>query len=318
MQEKRCLAIMYHYIGDRQGTAESGIRGLTIDQFERQLDRLCHDLEPIDWTRFYNWRAGRGDIPDHSFLLTFDDALADHAFVTRELLQPRDLCGVFFVHTAALEDGHLCSAHQVHQLLCRMNVEQLSEALQSQLDARVADWRQTFAVPVAEAARVYHYESPEIAVLKYLLSHVLPIDVRSDVVSSVFHSHVGESDSIAERWYLNWDQVREMQAAGHTIGGHSHRHEPYHRLTATEQARDLMQCSALLSQRLGPGSRPMSYPFGMCDEDIARRCAFAGFVNGFTTEPGWIEASQDAHRLSRVDTIHVDAFLEREFSCLSP
>ena len=58
---------------------------------------------------------------------------------------------------------------------------------------------------------------------------------------------------------------------------------------------DMTRCSAILREGLGPDPRPFSYPYGNCNEDIARRCAFSGFVNGFTTQQGWITAASDAH-----------------------
>ncbi len=316
MPSRKCLAVMYHYVRDRTGTPEAGIRGLDQATFEHQLDRLCECMTPIDWPTLLAWRANRCGIPGDSVLLTFDDGLLDHFEVVAPILESRDLRGVFFVQTQALTDGRLNAAHSLHLLLCRLSAADLTREVHNWLDSEIQNWRERFQVNHAEAERVYHYETPTCADLKHLLTNLLPLDLRTRLIDELFAGHVGDARAFARRWYMTRDQLTRLQDSGHTVGGHGHQHEPYARLPAPEQVKDMVECSDLLSENLGPMPRPFSYPYGSCSDQIARRCAYSGFVNGFTTESGWIGAFDDAHRLNRVDTIAVDAFLEREFTCI--
>jgi len=316
MSAVRCLTVMYHYVRDRSGTPESGIRGLAESGFERQLDLLCERLTPIDWPALLAWRAGRRTIPEKSVLLTFDDGLLDHAEVVFPILEKRGLRAVFFVQTATLVEGRMDASHQTHLLMCHLGVKGLANAATGWLTQKEPRWGARYPVDHVAAERVYHYETPECARLKHLLTNVLPISLRDHLLGELFSRYIGDTREWAARWYSGFDQLAAMQSAGHTIGGHGHTHEPFSRLSPTEQARDMAMCSTVLSDRLGSCARPMSYPYGVCDDDIARRCAFCSFVNGFTTEQGWISAFDDAHRLRRVDTIDVNAFLEREFTCV--
>ncbi len=311
----RCLAIMYHYVRDRAGTAEREIRGLSTAAFTDQLDRLCEVLTPIDWPTYVAWRAGRTAVPGDAFFLTFDDCLADHAEVVFPILESRGLRGVFFVQTDVLTGTGMSTAHQIHLLMCALTTAQWWEAVQRWLDENATDTRNRHFVDTEAALRVYAYETPERARVKFLLTQILPLDVRERMIDDLFAEHIGVSGDYASRWYMNWDQLIAMQGAGHTIGGHGHRHVPYERLTGHEQVHDLARCASILRDGLGVCERPFSYPYGSFDDRIAQRCAVTGFVNGFTTQSGWIGAAQNAHRLSRVDTIHVDAFIEREFAC---
>ena len=104
-------------------------------------------------------------------------------------------------------------------------------------------------------------------------------------------------------------------AAGHTIGGHGHRHEPYARLTPIEQRHDAIRAIGLLTEHLGAGSRPFSYPFGSISDSAMQACQEVGFTAAFTTVPAWIEAPSDRFRMGRVDTIAVDDFLETHELC---
>lgn len=314
MSTPRCLAVMYHYVRDRSG-AESGVRGLDAETFGAQLDLLCEVMTPIDWPAMVAWRKAHGAIPDSAFLLTFDDGLSDHAQVVLPILQERGLRGVFFVQTGVLTDGCMHAAHQTHLLLSKLGVDGLTDAVNRWLDAHAPHLQEERRIDPNRARMIYHYEEPAPAELKYLLTRSLPMDVGDALLDDLFAATVGDSRAHAARWYLQWDDLSRMQSAGHTIGAHGHRHDPYDRLSVSEQAADMARCASILREGLGPAPRPFSYPYGACDEDIARRCAFAGFVNGFTTQQGWITTSDDAHRLCRVDTIHVDAFMEKEFAC---
>ncbi len=316
MSRPRCLAVMYHYVRQCHGEHARDIPGLDARTFNAQLDNLCNALTPIDWPTLVAGRAGNAVIPDDSFLLTFDDGLAGHAEVVLPILARRGLRGVFFVSTRVLVETTMEPAHQIHLLMARLGAPALSDAVREWLDGHAPGGASAYAVDPLAARTLYHYETPPRAELKHLLVRILPVDLRDRLVSELFATHLGEVRQHARRWYMQWDQLIELQRAGHTIGGHGHDHVPRDRMSPPDQVRDLARCAAVLREGLGIGHRPFSYPYGSCDHEIARRCALAGFVNGFTTRPGWIVASDDDHQLGRVDTIHVDEFLEREFQCI--
>lgn len=310
---------MYHYVRDRTGTVDQAIRGLDAETFCRQLDLLCSQLEPVTWPMIFGWLLGEAAIPERCVLLTFDDGLADHADVVAPILEMQGLRGVFFVPGQVLEGGAMLAAHQVHLLQARLGDDAFIHAVTRWLRDNGGDgagWLDQ--VDPVVAGRVYHYEPPERARVKYLLAYLLPTELRDQMLGSLFARHVGDPQAMARRWYLDVEAVQMLENAGHTIGGHGFAHEPLERLSAPEQVLDLSRSAAVLREVLGPGDRPFSYPFGSVDEVIARRCAEAGFVHGFTTRPGWVRCGDDPLLLSRVDTIAVKTFLEREHLCALP
>ncbi len=307
----KCLAVMYHYVRDRVTGPDREIKGVSEDGFRRQLDILCDTLTPIDWPTLVSWRMGRSELPGDSFLLTFDDGLSDHAEVVFPILEERGIRGVFFVSTGLLVEKRMNSAHQIHMLLCRMGAGTFCREVREWLRRKELSHLADSVEGTLETLRAYSYETPERAEIKHLLTQVLPLEIGRQLVNDLFEMHVGDQVAFAEEWYLGWDDLKRMEDAGHTVGGHGDEHHPYRRMSAMEQARDMNRCAMNLREVLGDKPRPFSYPYGDADGDVARRCAFAGFVNGFTTRQGWVRATDDAHSLSRVDTIHVDALLER-------
>ena len=315
MSEQRILAVMYHYVRNRAGSPEAGIHGLGAGAFGRQLDQLSALAEPITWPMLNAWHRGRGSLPGRCFLLTFDDGLADHVEVVAPILEARGLRGVFFVPARVLETGRMESAHQIHLLQAKLGDQAFLAAVTEWLIRHHPQGDRLDEVDQAAARRVYHYESAERAAVKYLLAFTLPSQVREEMIAVLFARRVGDPGEYARRWYLDAGDLTALVRAGHTIGGHGFAHEPYLRLSAPEQVRDLSRCASVLRQILGPGTRPFSYAYGSFDDAVAWRCHQAGFAQAFTTRPGWIRRFDNVHALNRLDTKDADAFCELELSC---
>ncbi len=311
----RCLVVMYHYVHDREPLTCSGLAGLSSSEFSAQLDELTRALTPTDWPSIYAWMQGRGSIPGRCFLLTFDDGLADHAEVVLPMLQERGLRGTFFVPGCVLTSQRLLSAHAIHLLLATLGEQRLMQELVTHLDEQEGNADRLDTLDTAAAEAMYHYESPIRAHLKYLLTMVLPIALRDAAVEALFKRHVGSPARWSRHWYLGWDDLVRMQSLGHTIGGHGFSHEPYIRLSPTEQGQDMRRAGRVLHDGLGADIRPFSYPFGGFDDTICTTCRASGFSHAFTTEERWVTRQSDLLKLPRVDTIHVDAVLRQELAC---
>ncbi len=331
----RCLVVMYHYVHE-PGLAvhdDAHYHGLLPSDFSAQLDHLCRRLEPIDWPMLYASMQGRKSIPRRCFLLTFDDGLADHARTVLPILQERGLRGAFFVPGSILVSRRMLSAHAIHILLSRLGEASLELELRGELARRIGKKAEptsgdapTSGPPLTSgnpfdsvderaAERMYHYESPARARLKYLLTLTLPIELRNAVVNALFERFVGSAARWSQHWYLDWDDLTRMESLGHTIGGHGFSHEPYLRLTMAERHGDIRRVAKTLNDGLGKDIRPFSYPYGSFDDQTAGACRECGFVHAFTTVSRWVRDGDDPWRLPRVDTIHVDAAFEKEPTC---
>lgn len=313
-----CLAVMYHYVRDHDAARAYDFPCINPIDFGRQVDRLCEQREPIDWPTLYAWRQGRKSIPRRCFLLTFDDGLADHAQVVLPILERRGIHGVFFVPGAMLATQRMLAAHAVHLLLATLGEKALEREVEKELSIQSPDTDWAASIREPNAAALYHYESPQRARLKYGLTVALPIALRNRIVDTLFERRIGSSRRWARTWYLGWDDLTNMQSAGHTIGGHGFRHEPYQRLTPRETATDIERVAEILRDGLGPGIRPFSYPYGSFMDETCTACRAAGFAHAFTTERRSIATDCEVMRLPRIDTIYVTDVLNEEPLCAIP
>lgn len=309
---------MYHYVRPASASAHRGIIGLTAEAFDHQLAQLEAALEPIDWPQFLAAREGRGKLPPQSFLLTFDDGLADHIQFAAPILERRGLRGTFFVATEPLLQPRMLPAHAMHLLLDQLGVQRLRELAEEYIRANTRDLDHLLAINTAEARTVYHYETPDRAELKYLLNMLLPVAVRRRMMDALFAEHVGAHDVWSRQWYLGWDDLIAIQNAGHTIGGHGHTHEPLALLEPGLMKSDVCRCTAVLNEGLGFDRRPISYPFGSCNESVRIAARSAGFAQGFTTLAEWATDDHDAFTLPRIDSARVAEQLEGRRPCTPP
>lgn len=322
-----CMVVMYHYVHDigsisnkRISSATNRIPGLSPRDFNDQIDELCSTMEPIDWPRLYGSMNGRSDLPKRSFLLTFDDGLADHAKTVLPILEERNIRGVFFVPAAVLTHYQMLSAHAIHLLLATLGTDPLYEYIRAQL-SKLSDqkWVEDFVrgleSPDEATSQMYHYENPTCAHIKYFLTMKMPVILRQSVISSLFSKHIGSMSRWAKRWYLSWDDLVDMHALGHTIGGHSFAHEPLSHLTTDLCMKDLLRSAEVLNEGLGHDIRPMSYPYGCIPDDALRMCLQAGYVHAFTTQLRYLCEYDDPYLLPRVDTIHVKQLLLENIEC---
>ena len=304
-----CIAVTFRHVRDRAGTPLAAIRGLGVADFEHRLDLLCERLRPIEWANLRSWLDRRTEIANDRFLLTFDDGLSDHAEVVAPILRRRGIRAVFFVQGEPLESGQMADHHLADILRCTLGDREFGQAVLAWLAERTPHQDWNVRIRPREAAEIYRGESPMRARFNYLLSHGLPLNVRGRMLNDLFTRHVGDPREWAARWYITRDDLKRLEADGHTIGGHGFWHEFYTRLDATDQTRDLARVFTLLRDHLGPGSRPFSYPHGSCGELTARTCAAAGFVHAFGGGPGWITRGTDVFQLPRVEAMDVERFL---------
>lgn len=91
---------------------------------------------------------------------------------------------------------------------------------------------------------------------------------------------IGKSDA------LTWDQVRELDRAGFTIGSHTLTHPWLPDLTDDEITCELCASKFLIEQELGHVVTAVAYPYGAFDARVKRIVQQCGYVHAYTTAPG--------------------------------
>jgi peptidoglycan/xylan/chitin deacetylase (PgdA/CDA1 family) len=108
--------------------------------------------------------------------------------------------------------------------------------------------------------------------------------------------------------YLNWNQLREMSAAGMTIGSHGRDHIDYSKLEPAIAQRELQDSRQALEAALGVPVSGFAAPYGAMGNPLIKAARRAGFDRIYSSNP-WL-ASGGATVVSRL-AIYRDTDLHR-------
>ena len=89
--------------------------------------------------------------------------------------------------------------------------------------------------------------------------------------------------------FLGWDELRALQAAGHSVQSHGWSHKFLTLCSETELAHELRASKQSLEDNLGSAVEEISVPGGRWDRRVIHACAAVGYRRVYVSDP-WIEA----------------------------
>ena len=101
------------------------------------------------------------------------------------------------------------------------------------------------------------------------------------------------------RGYMTWDQLREVQAEGVTIGHHTYRHQHMPAESEAGNAADLAKASARYAAELHATPTLFAYPYGEWSAANEKMVRDLGFVAAFGQHSGVAHADHDQYWLPR-------------------
>jgi peptidoglycan/xylan/chitin deacetylase (PgdA/CDA1 family) len=302
--------IMYHYVRDLPRTRYPRIKGMLLDDFRQQVRELRDNFEMATLESCLDYLRGRYQPKRDLCLLTFDDGLKEHAREVTEILAGHGIQGVFHVITACSSQQVVVPVHMNHFLMAELDFAEYQQNLLARFGVTIE--QAAARVDVAQAQKTYTWDTAEVAAFKYFFNFVIDPKIRDLAVKDLFERVIGPAPGFASELYLNWNEAREMQAAGMSVGGHTHMHRPLSSLTAAELEDDLKTCTRILRRELKPQAiSPFCYPYGKSDSYTPETIAWMkllGYHCGFTTQSGPSEVGQDLYTIPRVDCKKAPAF----------
>jgi peptidoglycan/xylan/chitin deacetylase (PgdA/CDA1 family) len=118
-----------------------------------------------------------------------------------------------------------------------------------------------------------------------LMQYALPILARYHFHATVFAiaGYVGRANSWDVKFFLprflhlDWNELRELMAAGWEIGSHSLNHDYLPALADAELRRDLFDSKKIIEDNLQTPIRHLSLPFGRGSERVYQTAGEAGY-----------------------------------------
>jgi peptidoglycan/xylan/chitin deacetylase (PgdA/CDA1 family) len=280
------IAINYHYIRPHFDNPHPGIHGITPSQLKDQLILLSKAGSFVEPTQILHAVLGEHELPERSFIVTFDDGLREQFEYAWPVLQRLGIPALFFVNTLPVEKAQVSMVHKIHLLRSRLAPTLFLQMLRQQAVKQCI--QMDLQVDAKKAASQYKYDSHKVAELKYLLNFILNPAERDPLIEACFaEAFPGQEARISRELYLSQQQITEL-GRDKCIGTHGHQHLPLGLLSANAIFENVQL--SLLSLESWAGYRPfaLSYPYGSkdaCSQAVAATAARLGIAFAFTMEP---------------------------------
>ncbi|MFF9912854.1 polysaccharide deacetylase family protein [Streptomyces sp. NPDC013457] len=134
--------------------------------------------------------------------------------------------------------------------------------------------------------------------------HALPVLAKHGFASTLFvstgwlrgrHEEGGALDTM-----LDWDQVRELAAAGTEIGGHTHTHPQLDQVDERRLWYETLRCRELVREELGRAPMSFAYPYGYSDRRVRRTVRAAGYAQALAVGNAAARRRQGPYALERL------------------
>jgi hypothetical protein len=102
---------------------------------------------------------------------------------------------------------------------------------------------------------------------------------------------------------LTWDETRDLESLGVSIGGHTLTHRRLTSLPREEQRAEIDYCKRIIERKLGHKIDAFAYPYGRAvdyDEEIIQMVREAGYWYAFSNQYGVHEAGAGRWAIRRI------------------
>ena len=274
----------YHYIRECFSTPYPSIFGITPNEFKEQLKLFKNEGDLITPSQFLSNFTEIVLSKENFFLIALP------------ILDELDLQAIFFANSMNSDENRVSTVHKIHLLRSVMSSDKLLGYLKQH---KIDDLNQT-ELTVAKAN--YRFDDDLSAELKYLLNFKISFDIQESLVNSLFENFFLESE-ILESLYMSKSQLQHL-ANIYCLGSHTHTHYPLGLLSEEKLIYELEHSKNYFEQISGGPIQMIAYPYGTseaCTNLVAESAKKVGYLYGFTTKKGIVDASQNKLLLNRFD-----------------
>ena len=147
-----------------------------------------------------------------------------------------------------------------------------------------------------------------------MLTHALPRLKRHQIPATLFavsDRSGGTNDWMHNRGFprrniLSWQQLKELDSAGITIGSHTRHHARLTELSDEAMVDEISSSKKILEDNLGKKVDYFAYPYGLCNDQVIDTVKRSGYTAACSILSGFNRPGEDLFKLRRIDIFGTD------------
>ncbi len=272
-KSSRLTVVMYHYVRDLKNSRYPEIKGCDIRLFKEQIQFLKKYYHFVTVEEVLDAYYSNKSLPDHSVMLTFDDAYKDHFEYVFPVLEHEKIQGAFYPPVKAVTEHTVLDVNKIHFILASTPVEKFDKLLNEiklQLDKYREEYQlESYDYYFNKLAIANRFDPKEVIFVKRLLQVELKEEFRKKITDDIFVKVVGiEESAFSRELYMSIDQIKCMVDCGMHIGSHGYDHYWLSSLPKEKQEFEIAKSIEFIGNVGGdPQNWTICYPYGDYNQD---------------------------------------------------
>ena len=261
------LVVTHHRVGNADASRfDRAVFSASPDSFNEQIRYFKRYLNVVGGEELAALVSGRQKLTRMHVAITFDDGYIEDYRNSFDILKSNGCSGSFFLVPEYVGTAMVPWWDEIAYLIRNTKKPRILFEYPVPLTVEITDDRES-----AIRAVLRHYKRNDNHNGELLLR-----ELREQAECEL---------PPIERRFVNWDEAREMKAAGMTIGSHTLTHRILGQLTAEEQRWEMQQSKRIIEENIGSSVDSIAYPVGIrgaFDDVTERIAAELGYSTGFS------------------------------------
>jgi peptidoglycan/xylan/chitin deacetylase (PgdA/CDA1 family) len=289
------VVLCYHHIseGENAGALSQLEAGTSQKSFDLQLRHFSRWYTPVRMSQVAAVVHGAERLCRDNFAVTLDDGYLDNRQLAGPCLRKYGIHGVVFLPTDFI-DGRR------HFWWVRLN--DLLRAAGLETDQRIRSYLATYA-ELEQLSRAFALTdvAARRALRESLAKFIERLEVpRQEQFLDGLENITGRP-AVSCLPLLTWEDAAAMIGEGFEYGSHTRSHPHMTMLSSSANREETVEGVRTLAARTGTTPIAFAYPYGDCDDRVARDVREVGASLAFTLQPGvFVPGTCDPMRIPRL------------------
>jgi peptidoglycan/xylan/chitin deacetylase (PgdA/CDA1 family) len=255
--------------------------------FDAHMEALARHFSPVTVDDVGQFAKSGRELPPRAVAVTFDDGFADNHEIALPILSHYGVPATFYIMVDSVENGAL-------PWYCRIRFAFNTTRRSKWTDP---EGKRTYDLAIPEernAARAVAWDR----------GAALTRTAQLEFVSGVELALQTEPVEAKHGFMMDWEQVRSLKKAGHTIGGHTLSHPNVAQVSQSEAQTEIVGCKKRLEEEMGAPVEHFSYPHPALNPHWSKQTLEitreAGFKSAALTTSGPVRAGDEPLALKRI------------------